>query len=261
MIKLKTKEEIEILREGGRRLATILEMVKEKVVPGVKTIELENFARELIKEGGDKPAFLGYQPHGAPRPYPAALCVSVNEEIVHGLPNNRELKEGDIVGLDLGLIHDGLYTDMAITVPVGEISELSQKMIDVAESALEAGIWAAVPGKRLGDISAAIEKTIKDAGFKVVKELAGHGVGYSPHEDPFVPNYGKAGTGPEIIEGLVIAIEPMLTTGSGKIEVAEDGFTFVTSDGKPATHAEKTIVVTENGPEILTAVSSPPGFY
>jgi len=252
MIKLKTAEEIAILKEGGRRLAFILNEVKAKVAPGVRTSEFEALARKLIAEGGDTPAFLNYRPQGASKPYPAALCVSINEEIVHGLPSERVLKEGDVVGLDLGLIHDGLYTDMAITVPVGKISKEADKMIKVAEEALEAGIWAAVPGKRVGDISVAIEKTIKSAGFKVVKELAGHGVGYSPHEDPFVPNYGKAGTGPELVPGLVIAIEPMATDGSGEIEVAEDDFTFVTRDGKLATHAEKTIVITETGAEILT---------
>lgn len=252
MIKLKTSEEIAILKEGGRRLAIILNELKSKAVPGVKTIELENLARKLIKDGGDEPAFLGYKPHGAPRPYPAALCVSINDEIVHGLPSERVLKEGDIVGLDSGLVHEGLYTDMAITVPVGNISKEAEKMIRVAEEALEAGIWAAVPGKKIGDISVAIEKVIKGAGFSVVRELAGHGVGYSPHEDPFVPNYGKAGTGPELVPGLVIAIEPMVTSGSGDIDVADDEFTFVTSDGHLATHAEKTIVITETGAEILT---------
>lgn len=252
MIKLKTKEEIAILKEGGRRLASILEAVKKKVVPGVKTSELEDLARKLINEESDGAAFLDYTPQGAPKPYPAALCVSVNEEIVHGIPKDRELKEGDVVGLDLGLIHDGLYTDMAMTVPVGKISREAEKMIKVAEDALEAGIWAAVSGKRVGDISVAIEQTIKGAGLRVVKELAGHGVGYAPHEDPFVPNYGKAGTGPELVPGLVIAIEPMVTSGSGEIEITDDGFTFVTRDGKLATHAEKTIVITETGAEIIT---------
>ncbi len=252
MIKLKTAEEIAILKEGGRRLAFILEAVKERVAPGVKTSELEDLARKLIKEESDDAAFLDYTPQGAPKPYPAALCVSINEEVVHGIPKNKELKEGDVVGLDLGLIHDGLYTDMAITVPVGKISQEAEKMIKVAEEALEAGIWVAVPGKHVGDISNAIEQTIKGAGFKVVKELAGHGVGYAPHEDPFVPNYGKAGTGPELVPGLVIAIEPMVTSGSGEIKVADDGFTFVTRDGKLATHAEKTIVITETGAEIIT---------
>jgi methionyl aminopeptidase len=252
MIKLKTQEEIAVLKEGGRRLAFILEKIKTKAKAGVKTIDLEKLAQRLIAEGGDEPAFLNYRPQGAPKPYPAALCVSVNEEIVHGLPGGRVLKEGDVVGLDLGLVHDGLFTDMAITVPIGKISGRAQKMIWVAEEALEVGILAAVPGKKVGDISVAIEKTIKEAGFRVVKELAGHGVGYSPHEDPFVPNYGKAGTGPELVPGLVIAIEPMATDGSGEIDVADDGFTFVTQDGKLATHAEKTIVITETGAEIIT---------
>jgi len=252
MIKLKTQNEIESLREGGRHLALVLAEVKKAVKPGIKTQELEDLARKLIKEQGDEPAFLGYKPAGSRQAYPAALCVSVNNEIVHGIPSNRELKEGDVVSLDSGLIHDGLYTDMAITVPVGQVSPQVEKMIKIVEEALEAGIFVAQPGKRIGDISAEIEKVIKGAGFKVVKELAGHGVGYAPHEDPFVPNSGRAGTGPELVPGLVIAIEPMLTTGSGEIECLDDEFTFVTRDGKLATHAEKTIVITETGNEVLT---------
>ena len=252
MIKLKTKEEVDSLREGGHRLAAILEQVKAKVAPGVKTIELEDLARELINEGDDQPAFLGYRPSGARRAYPAALCVSINNEIVHGIPGKREIKAGDVVSLDLGLKHEGLFTDMAVTVAVGEVGALVYKMIKTAEEALDAGIFAAMPGKRVGDISTVIEKVIKGAGFKVVKELAGHGVGYSPHEDPFVPNYGKAGTGPELVPGLVIAIEPMVTNGSGEINLEPDEFTFTTRDGKLATHAEKTIVITETGAEVLT---------
>ncbi len=252
MIKLKTKQEIAILREGGRRLAFILEAVKAKVAPGVKTGELESLAREMIEKGEDKPAFLGYRPDGASKPYPAALCVSVNDEIVHGIPGDRELKDGDIVGLDLGLIYEGLYTDMAITVPVGKVSSEAENLIATVEVALEAGILAAKPGGHIGDIGQAIEAVIKNNGFKVVKELAGHGVGYRPHEDPFVPNFGKVGTGAELLPGLVIAIEPMSTPGSGQIKVGKDGFTFLTKDGKLSSHAEKTIVIVETGAEILT---------
>ncbi|MFA5022895.1 MAG: type I methionyl aminopeptidase [Candidatus Paceibacterota bacterium] len=252
MIKLKTSQEIEILREGGRRLAFILEQIKAKVAPGVKTSELESLARELIKEGGDEPAFLDYRPQGSPKPYPAALCVSINDEIVHGIPSERVLKEGDIVGLDLGLKHDGLFTDMAVTVPVGKISPEAQNLIATAEQALAVGIATALHGKRIGDISNAIEQVIKENGFKVVKELAGHGVGYEPHEDPFVPNYGKAGTGDELLPGLVIAIEPMATFGNGAIKVGTDEFTFLTKDGKLASHAEKTIVITETENEVIT---------
>ncbi|MFA6254008.1 MAG: type I methionyl aminopeptidase [Candidatus Paceibacterota bacterium] len=251
-MKLKTTAEIESLHEGGRRLAAILAAVKTRVVPGVKTIELENLARELIKQGGDEPAFLGYKPQGSRQPYPAALCVSVNDEIVHGIPGGRILKEGDIVGLDLGLKHNGLFTDMAVTVTVGKTSPEAQNLIATVEQALEAGIAIAGPGKRVGDISLAIEKVIKENNFKVVKELAGHGVGYAPHEDPFIPNFGKAGTGAELLPGLVIAIEPMATSGRGDIKVGADGFTFLTRDGKLASHAEKTIVITETGAEIIT---------
>lgn len=252
MIKLKTREEIVILREGGRRLAFILEAVKAKVVSGVKTCDLENFAQDLIREGGDKPAFLGYRPDGSEQPYPAALCVSVNDEIVHGIPGDRELRDGDIVGLDLGLVHGGLYTDMAMTIPVGKISPEAENLIATVEAALEAGISIAKPGGHIGDISQAVEAVTRENGFKVVRELAGHGVGYKPHEDPFVPNFGKAGTGAELLPGLVIAIEPMATSGSGQIKVGKDGFTFLTKDGKLASHVEKTIVIIENGAEILT---------
>lgn len=252
MIKLKTKEEIAILKEGGKRLAFVLEEVRKMVAPGVKTMELENLARKLIAEGGDEPAFLGYKPHGAPIPYPAALCVSINNEIVHGLPGERVLKDGDIVGLDAGLVHDGLYTDMAMTVAVSKISDENKRLIWATEEALVLAIDLARPGLRVGDLSSAIEQSIKKAGFNVVRDLAGHGVGYAPHEDPFVPNYGKAGTGPELVPGLVIAIEPMATTGSGRIDVADDGWSLVTSDGHMASHAEKTIVITEDGAEIIT---------
>jgi len=252
MIKLKTQDEIASLREGGRRLAVILGAIKAKVAPGVKTIDLENLARDLIKQGGDEPAFLGYKPQGSRRAYPAALCVSVNDEIVHGLPSERALKVGDIVGLDLGLKHDGLFTDMALTVPVGQISPEAENLIAIVEQALEAGMAVARPGKKIGDIGHAIELVIKENGFKVVKELAGHGVGYQPHEDPFVPNFGRPGTGDELLPGLVIAIEPMATPGRGDIKVGSDGFTFLTKDGKLASHTEKTIVITETGHEILT---------
>lgn len=252
MIKLKTKEEISILKEGGKRLALILEEIKKKVAPGVKTVELENFARELIAKGGDEPAFLGYKPQGSSSPYPAALCVSINNEIVHGLPGERVLEEGDVVGLDCGLVHEGLYTDMAITVPVGQVKANVKKLIWATEEALARAIELAKPGLRVGDLSSIIEQSIKKAGFKVVRDLAGHGVGYTPHEDPFVPNYGKVGTGPELVPGLVIAIEPMATAGSGEIILADDGWTLITADNQLASHAEKTIVITEDGAEVLT---------
>ena len=251
-MKLKTKEEIEILREGGKRLALVLAQIKTEVVPGVKTSELEALARVLIKSAGDEPAFLGYKPPGSRLTYPAALCVSINDEIVHGIPGERVIKEGDIVSLDLGLKHDGLFTDMAITVPVGQISLEAKNLILTVEQALEAGINEARPGRHLGDIGSAIGAVIKKNGFQIVKELAGHGVGYAPHEGPFVPNFGQAGRGEELLPGLVIAIEPMATTGRGDIKVGSDEFTFLTQDGKLAAHVEKTIVITNEGVEILT---------
>lgn len=252
MIKLKTREEIEVLREGGRRLANILAQIEAKVAPGIKTIELENLTRDLIKKNDSESAFLGYRPQGSRLAYPAALCVSINDEIVHGLPGGRVLKEGDIVGLDLGLKYNGLFTDMAMTVPVGDISVEAQNLIATVESALEAGISVARPAGRIGDISRAIEKAIISNGFHVVKELAGHGVGYRPHEDPFVPNSGPLGQGEKLWPGLVLAIEPMATTGRGEIKVGADEFTFLTRDGKLAAHAEKTIAITANGVEVLT---------
>lgn len=254
MITIKTKEEIEILREGGKRLAKILSMTAELVKVGVDTFDLNKFAHEKMIALGDKPAFLNYTPYGADRPYPAALCVSVNDEIVHGIPNEKKkiLKEGDIVSLDAGLIHKGLYTDSAITVPVGKISKEDLKLIDATKKALDAGIFAAGPGKRVGEISFAIESVAKKSGFSLAEGLAGHGVGYSVHEDPYVPNSGKKTSGPILKEGMVIAIEPMLNRGGAKIIQDDDGHTYKTADGGKSAHFEHTVVITENGVEILT---------
>lgn len=254
MIKLKSEKEIAILREGGHRLATILQAVKARVAPGITTGELDDLAVEMIKDYGDKPAFKGYRPEGSYLAYPACLCVSVNEEIVHGIPSNRALKEGDIVGLDCGLIHEGLYTDSAITVPVGKVDPDLSKLMVVTEEALYRGIKLAKPGNRLGDIGSAIGEFIKDHGYGLVEELSGHGVGYQPHEEPYVPNFGKPGTGLELKPGLVIAIEPMAAIGTSKIKLEKDGFTFSTKDGKASAHFEHTVVITESGHEILTKI-------
>ncbi|MCX6713363.1 MAG: type I methionyl aminopeptidase [Candidatus Vogelbacteria bacterium] len=252
MIKLKTKEEIDILREGGKRLAEILRAVKAKVAPGVTTSELDELAYDLVKEGGDKPAFRGYRPQGSPLAYPASLCTSVNEEIVHGIPSKRVLKEGDVVGLDLGLEHEGLFTDHAVSVPVGAIDHDLRTLLAVTEEALYAGIKAAGPGKHLGDIGAAIEALADKYGYGLIEELSGHGVGYKPHEDPFVPNFGQPGAGLKLEPGLVIAIEPMFALGTGDIKLEKDGFTFTTRDKKASAHFEHTIVITADGHEILT---------
>lgn len=254
MIRLKTLEEIKILGEGGRRLAEILSVLALKVAPGVSTLELELEAERLIEEGGDKPAFLGYRPQGASRPFPAALCVSINDEIVHGIPNEAEkiVKEGDIVSLDFGITHRGLITDAAITVPSGVIDEESQRLIETTKIALERGIEAAKPGNTIGDIGAAISKVIRASGFTTPDDLVGHGVGYKVHEDPYVPNFGIAGKGEKLLPGLVIAIEPMANIGKSGIKILSDGYTIVTRDGSRSAQFEHTIAITEKGNIILT---------
>jgi len=255
MIIIKTPEEIEILREGGKRLASVLYKVKEMVKPGISTKDLDDYAFKLIKELGDTPAFLNYRPEGADYSYPASLCVSVNEEVVHGIPNkNKILKEGDIVAIDLGLKHKGLFTDMAMTVPVGIVSSSSAKLLKVTEDALEAGIEAAQGGNRVGDISHAIESFVRPHKYGIVEVLSGHGVGKAIHEDPYVPNFGKASTGAKLVPGMVIAIEPMLNNGTKNIILDKDGYTFRTADLKRSAHFEHTILITESDPEILTRI-------
>jgi len=234
---IKTKEEIEILREGGKRLATVLYKIKEIVKPDISTKDLDDYAFKLIKEMGDEPAFLNYRPEGVDFAYPASLCVSVNNEVVHGIPSAKKiLREGDIVSLDLGLKHRGLYTDMALTVPVGKISSASKKLIEVTEEALQVGIDMA------------------QARYGIVEVLSGHGVGKSIHEDPYVPNFGKANTGAKLVPGMVIAIEPMLNNETKNVILDKDGYTFHTADGKKSAHFEHTILITESEPEILTKI-------
>ncbi len=256
MITIKTKEDIQILREGGKRHAEILLALKAMVRPGVSAKALDEEAHRLIREGGDTPAFLNYQPHGASRPFPASLCVSINDEVVHGIPNEEEkiLKEGDIVTLDLGLIHKNLITDAAITVHVGKVSKELEELIEATKAALMAGIRAAKGGKRVGDIGVAIERLALAHKYGVVEELSGHGVGYHVHEDPFIPNYGVAGTGEVLKPGMVVAIEPMFNLGSRHVVLDNDGYTYKTKDGKPSAHFEHTILITKGEPEILTKV-------
>jgi methionyl aminopeptidase len=254
MITIKTKEDIQILREGGKRHAQILLALKDMVRPGVSAKALDEEAQRLILEGGDTPAFLNYQPHGASRPFPATLCVSINDEIVHGIPNEGEkiLKEGDIVTLDLGLIHKGLITDAAITVGVGKITKELEELIEATKVATMAGIKAAKGGNRVGDIGAAIERIAVSHKYGVVEELSGHGVGYHVHEDPFVPNYGEEGKGEVLKPGMVIAIEPMFNLGSRHVVLDADGYTYKTKDGKPSAHFEHTVLITKGHAEILT---------
>jgi len=255
MIIIKTPEEIEILREGGKRLAAVLYKVKEKVKPGISTKELDDYTFKLIKEMGDEPAFLNYHPEGASFAYPASICISVNNEVVHGIPNVKKiLQEGDIVSLDLGLKHDGLFTDMALTVPVGEVSAASAKLVKITEEALDVGINVARGGNRVGDISYAIESFVRPHRYGIVEVLSGHGVGKHIHEDPYIPNFGKANTGVKLVSGMVVAIEPMLNNGTKDIILDKDGYTFHTADGKKSAHFEHTILITEGKPEILTKI-------
>lgn len=253
-VTIKTEEEIAILREGGKRLAFILAELSRTVKPGVSTLELDNLARKLVDEGGDKSSFLNYQPRGAKRPYPAALCVSINDEIVHGIPNEdpKILKEGDIVSLDMGLIHKGLFTDSAITVAVGKIDDSAAKLLETTKQALTEGIKAVKEGNYVRDISYAIEKFVRPKRYGIVEELCGHGVGYKVHEDPYVPNYCLDNKGERLKAGMVLAIEPMLNEGTKKITLDNDGYTYRTADGKRSAHFEHTIVVTKKGAEILT---------
>ena len=246
------EEEIIHLREGGKRLAAVLDVVENMVAPGVTTAELNARAEELIRAGGDVPAFLNYRPEGAPTPYPASLCVSVNDEIVHGIPGTRVIEDGDIVGIDLGLVHNGLFVDSARTVIAGEVSDEIKALVKATERALYAGIDAARGGSRIGDIGHAIEAVAKEGGFGVPEELTGHGVGHHVHEDPYVPNWGNPGTGGLLKPGLVLALEPMFNIGSEKILLDTDGHTFKTRDGSVSAHFEHTIVITDGAPEILT---------
>ena len=251
---IKSRNEIAIMQEGGRKHAQILSELKSLIAPGVSTLILEETAVALIKASGGKPAFLGYKPTGARRVFPAALCVSINNEIVHGIPNEAEriLKEGDVVSLDLGFSYKDLITDAAVTVPCGAVDDEGRELIQATREALEAGIRAALPGNHIGDIGAAISAVVKKTKFSLAKDLAGHGVGYSVHEEPYVPNVGEKGEGVKLLPGMVIAIEPMINAGSRDIRVLRDGYTIVTKDGSRSAHFEHTVAITEDGNIVLT---------
>lgn len=256
MVKIKTKEEIETLKEGGRLLALILQEVSKAVKPGVSTFDLNELAYNLAIDNGDYPSVLNYKPKGAKRAYPASICISINDEIVHGIPNENPkiLKEGDIVSLDMCLTHKKMVTDSAITVPVGKIDSIADKLLKVTKEALNAGIKAAKGNKHIGDIGFAVERVAKANGFSIVEDLCGHGVGYSVHEDPYVPNYGERGRGERLRPGMVICIEPMLNEGGKDIYLAKDDYTYKTWDGSRSAHFEHTIVITNGDPEIITKI-------
>jgi len=248
-----TQEEIELMRIGGKRLNTVLHKVADAVKVGVTPHELDTLAEKLIRETGDVPSFLNYSTDGH-RPYPSSLCVSVNDEAVHGLgrDNHKALEEGDILNIDLGLTHKGLVSDKTLMLGVGKIASEDVNLIETTKLALEAGIRAIKPGNTTGDIGNAIEKVVKERGFKVMKELGGHGVGRCVHEFPFVPNFGIKGGGDILKENMVIALEPIVTKGEPRIYTAADGHVYCSVDGSNVAQWEDTVLVTKNGFEILT---------
>jgi len=246
MITLKSAREIETMRRSGKITSKVLTDLMKAVRPGVTTKFLDEMAERGIRELGGVPTFQGY--HG----YPASICASVNDEVVHGIPGDYVLKEGDLLSIDIGTTFEGYVSDTAVTVGVGNISQAAQKLLDVTQECLMVGIAQMQRGNHLGDIGAAVQQHAESHGYGVVRELVGHGVGVAMHEEPQVPNYGKAGTGIELRSGLVLAIEPMITQGDFKVEILKDGWTVVTADGKLAAHFEHTIAVTDDGPKILT---------
>ncbi len=254
MIIYKTEAEIAAIRASSQIVARVLEELKSMVRPGVTTQELDRYAEARASELGAVPAFKGY------RGYPASLCTSVNEEIIHGIPSGRILKEGDIVGLDFGVMFDGFYGDAAITVPVGNVSSLAERLIAVAEEAFERGLAEMREGNRISDISHAIQTYVEGQGFSVIRSFVGHGIGHSPHEEPQVPNFGLPGRGPKIKKGLTLAIEPMIAAGDWQEEILADGWTAVTRDRSLSAHYEHTVALTERGAEILSLPEPQPRF-
>ena len=246
MIEVKNKEQLHRMRSAGRIVAEVLAMMREMVKPGVSTQDLDKVAEEHIRSYGAIPAFKGYNG------FPAALCTSVNEEVVHGIPGLRTLKNGDIISIDCGALYDDYYGDSAITLSVGEISEEYQKLLMVCEESLKLGIAQAWKGNRLYDISYAIQSYVEGKGMSVVRDYVGHGIGKKMHEEPQLPNFGKPGRGPRLEVGMALAIEPMVNLGGYDVETLEDGWTVVTKDRRASAHFEHTVAITENGPEILT---------
>jgi methionyl aminopeptidase len=256
VITLKNADELALMRKASRIVAEVLIELVAAAKPGVSTLELDRLAEELTRKKGARPAFKGYKPHSVE--YRHSLCVSINEEIVHGIPRaGRKLKAGDIVGLDFGVSYEGFYGDAARTVAIGAVSEEAARLMKVTREALYAGIEQARPGNRIGDIARAVQHTAEAAGFSVVTEFAGHGIGRKLHEDPQVPNYFLAGMpNPRLQEGMVLAIEPMVNQGTPELEILEDGWTAVTADGKLSAHFEHSIAITAAGPEILSQIGS-----
>jgi methionyl aminopeptidase len=247
VIELKSPAQIAHMREAGRILADAFRVCRDLAKPGVSTLEIDREVESLIRDRKAKPAFKGY------RGFPATICASINEEVVHGIPAaRRRLREGDIIGLDLGAIVEGYYADAAVTLPVGEVTDEARRLLDVTRESLDLAIAQCWPGRRLGDVSAAVQQHVEAAGFGVVRAFVGHGIGRALHEDPQVPNFGEPGRGPLLRPGMVLALEPMVTMGHWEVRVLADRWTAVTADGSLAAHFEHTVAITEQGPEVLT---------
>lgn len=251
MITLKSKREIDIMRDAGRIVAEVLQILRGHCRPGIKTRDLDRMAEEETLKRKARPAFKGY------RGYPGSLCASVNQEVVHGIPGSRELKEGDIIGLDFGVLYNGYYGDASISVPIGQVTAVVQDLLRVTEECLYLGIAQAVVGNHLVDISRAIQNHAESHGYSLVKELGGHGIGKRMHEEPMVLNYVTNGRGIRLQPGLVLALEPMVNMGTDRVSTLADGWTVVTADGLPSAHFEHTVAITESGPEILTRADGP----
>lgn len=246
MVILKSPLEIEKIRQSNVIVAEILEILRQKIEPGADTLTLDKISEKLALARDAKPAFKGY------RGYPYSLCTSVNQQVVHGFPSRRPLKEGDIISMDFGVFYNGYFGDAAITVPVGKVSEVALKLMGTTKQALFLGIEQAAPGKRLSDISHAIQSHVETAGFSVVRKFVGHGIGKALHEDPQIPNYGQPGMGIRLKPGMVIAIEPMVNVGGYEVKTLEDGWTTETKDGSLSAHFEHTVAITEDGPVVLS---------
>jgi methionyl aminopeptidase len=251
LIYIKTKKEIDFIRESCRIVAETLLLLKSHVKPGITTKELDQIADDYIKSNNAAAAFKGYSQGGAV-PYPASICSSVDDEVVHGIPGSRALKEGEIISLDVGVYKDGYYGDAALSVAVGNIPEEKQKLMDITEKSLYIGIEQAVEGNKVYDISAAIQEYVESNGFSIVRDLCGHGCGKFLHEDPSIPNFGKRGTGAKLKRGMTLAIEPMVNAGDYRVKTGRDGWTVITADGAPSAHFEHTILIVNGKPEILT---------
>lgn len=249
MITLKTPEELQRMRQSNRMLTEIMAKVLDTVRPGVATSELDTLAETLIRRRNAKPAFKGY------RGYPSTICASVNEVVVHGIPNDRVLKEGDILSIDLGLSFEGYFADIARTVPVGQVSVEAQRLLEASRKAFRAGLKAAHSSNRVGDISCAVQTTAESLGYSVVRDFVGHGIGVQMHEEPQVPNFGEPNSGSRLRVGMTLAIEPMLNVGGFEVQILDDHWTVVTKDRSLSAHYENTVAITDNGPEILTRLA------